>query len=227
MQKQIALGNQSFNVAGVLRDFNYETLQNKIGALCLFISTDTLSRWGSEGGCLFAAIKPHTNVHNLIQRISNIYKKYDKETPFQYSFMNEAYNDLYTSEERLSKILTVFTTLTILIACLGLFGLATFMAVQRTKEIGIRKVLGASVMQVPSLLSKDFIKLVLIAVLLAAPMAWWLMNKWLQNFSYRIIVSWWVFIAAGLFTILLALLTISYQAIKAAVANPVKSLRTE
>ena len=227
LQKQINLGNRSFNVAGVLRDFNYETLQSKIGALCLFISTDTLSRWGNEGGCLFAAIKPHTNVHNLIQRISSIYEKYDKETPFQYSFMDEAYNDLYMSEERLSKILSVFTTLTVLIACLGLFGLATFMAVQRTKEIGIRKVLGASVMQVASLLSKDFIMLVLIAVLFAAPMAWWLMNKWLQNFSYRIIVSWWIFIAAGLLTILLALLTVSFQAIKAAIANPVKSLRSE
>ncbi|MEO8853647.1 MAG: ABC transporter permease [Ginsengibacter sp.] len=227
LHKQINLGGQSFDVVGVVKDFNYETLQNKIGALCFFISADTLSRWGSEGGCMFAVIKPHTNVHNLIQRIGGIYEKYDKETPFQYSFMDDAYNNLYLSEERLSKILTVSTSLTILIACLGLFGLATFMAVQRTKEIGIRKVLGATVIQVVSLLSKDFIKLVLIAVILAAPIAWWLMNKWLQNFSYKTIFSWWIFIAAALLTVLLALLTVSFQALKAAVSNPVESLRGE
>ncbi|MEO7046323.1 MAG: ABC transporter permease [Ferruginibacter sp.] len=227
LNKQITIANKSYNVAGVLKDFNYETLQNKIGALCLFISTDTLLRWSNEGGCLFAAIKPHTNVHNLMQHISGIYNKYDNETPFQYSFMDEAYNNLYLSEERLSKILTVFTTLTILIACLGLFGLATFMAVQRTKEIGIRKVLGASVLQITSLISKGFVKLVLIAVVIAVPTAWWFMNKWLENFSYKTVFSWWIFIAAGLITVLLALVTVSFQAIKAAVANPVESLRSE
>ena len=150
-----------------------------------------------------------------------------KIKPFEYSFMDDTYNDLYGAEERLKKILTVFVTLTILIACLGLLGLATFMAVQRTKEIGIRKVLGASVVQVTTLLSKDFIRLVLVAVVIASPVAWWFMNKWLQSFAYRTTISLWIFIGAGLFTVVLALLTVSVQAIKAAIANPVKSLRTE
>ncbi|MEO7045869.1 MAG: FtsX-like permease family protein, partial [Ferruginibacter sp.] len=174
-----------------------------------------------------AKIKSKTNIHNLIQQINTTYNKYDKETPFQYSFLDETYNDLYVSEERLSKILNVFTFLTILIACLGLFGLATFMAVQRTKEIGIRKLLGASVLQITSLISKDFIKLVLIAVLIAAPGAWWFMNKWLENFSYKAVFSWWILISAGLTTVFLAILTVSFQTIKSAVANPVKSLRSE
>ena len=123
--------------------------------------------------------------------------------------------------------LIFFSLLTIFVACLGLFGLATYTAEQRTKEIGIRKVLGASVTQVTQMISKDFLKLVLIASVIAFPVAWWAMNKWLQNFAYRINMSWWVFAVAGLSALLIALLTVSFQAIKAAIANPVKSLRTE
>ncbi len=227
LHKQINMGNASYAVAGILKDFNYETLQNRIDALCLFIAADTASGWSKEGGCLFARLQPQANVHATIQQLKAIYEKYDAEQPFEYSFMDDAYNNLYQAEERLSKILTVFIAITIVIACLGLLGLATFMAVQRTKEIGIRKVLGASIMQVTSLLSKDFIKLVLVAVIIAAPIAWWFMNKWLQNFAYRTTFSWWIFITAALFTVLLALITVSFQAIKAAMANPVKSLRSE
>ncbi len=141
--------------------------------------------------------------------------------------MDKAYNDSYKAGERLSKLLYVFTAPTVVIACLGSFGRATFMTVQPTKEIGIRKVLGASLSQVTMLLTKDFIQLVLVAILIAAPALWWFMNKWLQNFAYKTVFSWWIFIAAGLITTSLALATISFQAIKAVIANPVKSLRME
>ena len=142
-------------------------------------------------------------------------------------FMDDLYNKTYSAEQKTGTILNIFSVLTIFVACLGLFGLATYTAEQRTKEIGIRKVLGASVTQVTQMLSKEFLKLVLIASLIAFPAAWWAMNKWLQSFAYRINISWWVFVVAGISALLIALLTVSFQAIKAAIANPVKSLRTE
>lgn len=141
--------------------------------------------------------------------------------------MDDLYNKTYSTEIKTGTILNIFAVLTILVACLGLFGLATYAAEQRTKEIGIRKVLGASVTSVTKMLSKDFIKLVFIACLIAFPLSWWAMNKWLQSFAYRINISWWIFLAAAVAALFIALLTISFQAIKAAVANPVKSLRTE
>ncbi len=140
--------------------------------------------------------------------------------------MNIAY-DMYRAEQRVGKIAMIFSVLGILIACLGLFGLATFVAEQRTKEIGIRKVLGATVNGLVGLLSKDFVKLVLIAFVIAAPLAWYFMNKWLEDFEYRITIQWTIFLAAGLIALLIAIITISFQAIKAAIANPVKNLRTE
>ena len=133
----------------------------------------------------------------------------------------------YEKERRTSSVIMYFTLIAVLIACLGLFGLAAFSAEQRTKEIGIRKVLGASVTDVTALLSKEFIKLIIVAIIIASPLAWYCMNKWLQNFAYRITISWWMFVAAGSLAIIVALMTVSFQAIKAAVANPVKSLRTE
>ena len=147
--------------------------------------------------------------------------------PFSYRFMSDSYNDMYRSEQRAGTIALVFSSLAILIACLGLFGLATYMAEQRTKEIGIRKVLGASVSNVAAMLSKDFLLLVAIAAVPAFPLAWWAMNKWLQDFAYRVSISPWVFAAAGIAALFIALLTISFKAIKAAIANPVKSLRAE
>jgi putative ABC transport system permease protein len=147
--------------------------------------------------------------------------------PFRYRFMDESFNNMYNNEQRVGKIAFTFAVLAIIIACLGLFGLATYMAEQRTKEIGIRKVLGASVQGIVQLLSIDFLKLVAISFVFAAPAAWYFMNRWLQDFAYRINISWWVFAVAGVLAIVIALVTVSYQAIKAALANPVQSLRTE
>jgi putative ABC transport system permease protein len=134
---------------------------------------------------------------------------------------------MYRSEDKLKSLLGIFTTMAIFVGCLGLFGLAAYSAERRRKEVGIRKVLGASTQGVVLLLSKDFVKLVVISLLIASPVAWYFMNKWLRDFAYRIHISWWIFIVAAALTILIALLTVSFQAIKAAVANPVKSLRSE
>ena len=147
--------------------------------------------------------------------------------PFSYRFLNESFDEMYRNEQRVGKIALVFSVLAIFIACLGLFGLATFIAEQRTKEIGIRKVLGASVQGIVQMLSKDFMKLVAISFVIAAPIAWYFMHKWLQDFAYRINISWWIFVAAGLAALLIALVTVSFQAIRAAITNPVKSLRTD
>jgi putative ABC transport system permease protein len=147
--------------------------------------------------------------------------------PFSYDFMDESFDQMYRAEQRIGKVALSFAILAILIACLGLFGLATYMAEQRTKEIGVRKVLGATVPSLVSLLSQDFIKLVFIAAIIAFPLSWWAMDSWLEEFAYRINIGWWVFLVAGLSAIFIALATVSYQAIKAAIANPVKSLRTE
>jgi putative ABC transport system permease protein len=149
------------------------------------------------------------------------------ERAFEYYFLDETYAKLYQSEERFQKVFINLVILGIIIACLGLLGLTTFSAQQRVKEIGVRKVLGASVPHVVALLSKDFLKLVLIALVLAVPVAWWLMNEWLKDFAYRINIEWWIFLVAAVIAIIIAFVTISTQAIKAAISNPVKSLRTE
>ncbi|MEP6748280.1 MAG: ABC transporter permease [Bacteroidota bacterium] len=227
---KLPLGNNTvYNTEGVLKDFNYQSLQGKIGALCLQFSKDddTLSGWNQSGGCFFAKLAPGANVAQTIQQLKAVYGKYDSAQPFEYYFMDEAFDNMYKAEDRLAKIFSVFTAFTLLIACLGLFGLSAFMAVQRTKEIGIRKVLGASVSQVTALLSKDFLKLVVLAIVIASPIAWWAMNKWLDMFAYKTVIHWWVFILAGAIAVLIALATISFQSIKTAIANPVKSLRTE
>jgi putative ABC transport system permease protein len=149
------------------------------------------------------------------------------DLPFKYEFLDESLNRFYRSESRWSSIVGWAGGISIFLACLGLFGLAALAAVNRTKEIGIRKVLGASVTGIVGLLSKDFLKLVIIALLIASPIAWYFMHKWLQDFAYRISIGWWIFIAAGSLTILVALITICFQAVKAGMANPVNSLRTE
>ena len=153
--------------------------------------------------------------------------KLNPNEPFEYTFLNDDFQKNYEADNRLAGIVQNFTIIAILISCLGLFGLATFSAEQRTKEIGVRKVLGASVGNVVGLLSKEFLKLVFIAIVIASPVTWFVMNKWLQDFAYRTNISWLVFVITAVIAIGIALLTISFQAIKAALANPVKSLRTE
>ena len=147
--------------------------------------------------------------------------------PFEYSFIDEGLQQQYAADQTLANIISAFTLITLFISCLGLFGLAAFAAEQRTKEIGIRKVLGASVAGITGLLAKDFLKLVVFAIVIAAPIAWWSMNKWLQDFAYRIEIQWWVFLLAGAGAIVIAFLTVSFQSVKAGLANPVKSLRSE
>lgn len=156
-----------------------------------------------------------------------IFKKYNPEYPFEYHFVDEDYAKKFTDEKRTAVLAAFFSGLTIFISCLGLFGLATYMAETRIKEIGVRKVLGASVTGITFLISKDFLRLVLIAFLVAAPVAFWSMYTWLKNYSYRVAIHWWVFVLAGAVSFFVALGTISYQAIRAAIANPVKSLRAE
>jgi len=178
-----------------------------------------------EGGLIFKIRT--TDVAGLLATMKKQWDVFNTDEPFTYTFMDELFNNTYSAEQKTGTILNIFSVLIILVACLGLFGLATYTAEQRTKEIGIRKVLGASISQVTQMLSKEFLKLVFIASLIAFPVAWWAMNKWLQGFAYRISISWWVFIVAAFAALLIALVTVSFQSIRAAIANPVKSLRTE
>jgi putative ABC transport system permease protein len=162
----------------------------------------------------------------VLESIKKVYGNFTT-IPFEYNFMDEAFDAQYKAEDRLSKIFSALTVLTILIACMGLFGLAAFSAAQRTKEIGIRKVLGANVSSIVAMISGSFIKLVLVSVVIATPVAWFFMSKWLQDFAYRISIGWWVFILAGIIAVVIAFATVGFQALKAAIANPIKSLRTE
>jgi putative ABC transport system permease protein len=219
----------NLEVAGVVKDFNWSSLQNKIQGLLLSVRSDqdTTSLWAKNGGCLFVKVKAGTNIPTVIDHLKKVHKKYDDENPFDYYFMDDAYEAMYKAEARLAELLTFFTGLAIIIACLGLFGLVTFMAMQRTKEIAIRKTLGASVQNIVRLLSIKFILLVLVAVIMASPVAWYFMNKWLQGFAYRVAIEWWIFIVSAVIAVLIALMTVSFQAVKAAIINPVKLLRTE
>jgi putative ABC transport system permease protein len=178
-----------------------------------------------QGGLIFKIST--ADIKGVLAAMKKQWDSYHTEEPFTYAFMDDLFNKTYAAEQKTAIILNIFAVLTIFVACLGLFGLVTYTAEQRTKEIGIRKVLGASITQVTQMLSREFLQLVLIASLIAFPVAWWGMNKWLQSFAYRIDISWWVFAVAGLSALLIALITVSFRAIKAALANPVKSLRTE
>ena len=210
-------GFKGLYVIGVVKDFNFKSLHEEIGPVMMVLQQ-------SPG--LIVNVKGK-DVAGLLSSIKARWAGFNAGEPFTYSFLDEDYKEQYISDEKTGSIVGIFSAMTIFVACLGLFGLATFTAEQRTKEIGIRKTLGANVSQVVALLSGYFLKLVLIACVLAFPLAWFAMNKWLQDFAYRINISWWVFVVAGVGALLIALLTVSFQAIKAAVANPVKSLRTE
>ncbi len=207
------------NVIGVTKDFHFTSLRNEIKPFGFFC------RNRFQGN--FTVKLAGDNIRGTIAQLEREWKKVPTERPFNYLFADETFAKLYTSEARFEKVFISLVVLGIVIACLGLLGLATFAAQQRVKEIGIRKTLGASVQGIVLLLSKDFIKLVLIALIIASPVAWYLMNGWLKDFAYRVHISWWIFLIAGFIAILIAIVTISSQAIKAAIANPVKSLRTE
>jgi putative ABC transport system permease protein len=167
------------------------------------------------------------NLSGLMQQIENKWKYLAPNLHFDYSFMDDDFNTLYNTEQRMGNLFVIFTSLAIIIACLGLFGLAAYAAEQRNREIGIRKILGASVSNLVAMLSKDFIKLVVISIFIATPLAWWAMHQWLQGFAYRQNIQWWDIAIAAIGAIVIALVTISFQSIKAAIANPVESLRSE
>ena len=178
-----------------------------------------------EGGVIF---KVRTaDLAGLLESMKKQWDSFNTDEPFTYSFLDALYNKTYAAEQKTSTILDIFAMLTVIVACLGLFGLVTYTAERRVKEIGIRKVLGASMTQITGMLSADFLKLVFLACLIAFPVSWWVTNKWLESFAYRMTMHWWVFASAGLIALMIALITLSFQAIKAALANPVKSLRAD
>ncbi|MFT3826361.1 MAG: ABC transporter permease [Chitinophagaceae bacterium] len=207
-------------VAGVMKDFNYNSLHGEVKPFMLVYDP----KRGDLSTIVVAANS--NNYKSLLSKMEVAWKKDFPEIPFEYAFLDAEVQKQYEAEITLANIINSFTFMAILISCLGLFGLAAFSAEQRNKEIGIRKVLGASVSGIVQLLSKDFLKLVLIAIIIATPIAWWAMHKWLQAFAYRVTLSWWMFAAAGVAAIAIALLTVSSQAIKAALMNPVKSLKS-
>ncbi|MDR3712627.1 MAG: ABC transporter permease [Puia sp.] len=206
------------HVVGVVKDFNYNSMHERIQPLVL----DVNPYWASM------AVRFHTNdVSSLVRQVESKFHAAKQGLPFSYTFMDNDFDKLYHAEQQTGQIFIVFAVFAILIACLGLFGLVTYAAEQRTKEIGIRKVLGARVISIVGLLSKDFTILVGIAALIAFPVAWWAMYKWLETFAYRTEISWWIFLVAGAVALTIALLTVSIQTIRAALANPVNSLRSE
>jgi putative ABC transport system permease protein len=212
---------RSFEVAGVMKDFNYRSLHDDINPFMVICEP-------KEDDIHDVIVNVSSNDYKtLLGKIETIWHKDLPLEPFEYSFLDAKVQQQYQSEITFSNIINSFTLMAILISCLGLFGLAAFSAEQRKKEIGVRKVLGASVTGIVQLLSKDFLQLVGISILIATPIAWWTMSKWLQSFSFRVTISWWMFALAGCIAVFIALVTVSFQSIKAAIANPVKSLRTE
>ncbi len=216
--------DQKFKVVGVVKDFNVASLHDMVEPFALF--SNASETYSVNSSFISVRLQPG-NIKTYLNNIENTWKNFAPDTPFDYTFLDEEFDALYRSEQRMGKVFGIFTFLSIFVACLGLFGLSIFTAERRKKEIGVRKVLGASVQNVVGLLSKDFLKLVIVSAVIAFPVAWLAMHKWLEDFVYRITISWYVFIIAAIAALLIALLTISFQSIKAAIANPVKSLRTE
>ncbi len=209
---------QMYSIVGVMKNFNYGSLHSKIGPMVLF----------PNGYPSYINVRcKTTQIASLISSLQTAWKEMASGQPFSFNFLDEVFTQLYEKENRIGTITSVFTFVAISIACLGLLGLVTFMAEQRSKEIGIRKVLGAGTFTITKLMAKDFIRLVLVSVVIAFPVAWYGMSKWLNDFAYRIDMHWWMFAIIALAALVIALLTVSFQAIKAAIANPVKSLRTE
>jgi putative ABC transport system permease protein len=216
--KPFGKGDDTKYVIGVVKDFNFESLHKPVDALLI----------GYVHGANLMSVKiDAAHINGAINQLTKTWKSVVPEVPLEYFFVDDRMAEQYGNEQKMQGIFYGFSGLSLLIACLGLFGLSTFVVERKVKEIGIRKVLGASVAGIVGLLSKDFLKLVLLSILIASPLAWYFMNNWLQNFAYRINISWWVFVAAGVVAVLIALITVSIQSVKAAIANPVQSLRTE
>ena len=210
---------RNFNIVGVVNDYHQVSLKKPLDPSMFFCSL-----YDAE----YYSIRVKTS--DLPQTIDHARKSWAtafRGNPFEYFFLDEYFDKQYANDRKFEKLFLTFAVLAIIIGCLGLFGLSAYTASQRVKEIGIRKVLGASVPDITKMLSKDFLRLIIIAILIASPIAWWIMDKWLQDFAYRVDISWWIFLAAGALALIIAMLTVSFQAIKAAIANPVKSLRTE
>ncbi|HVW95069.1 MAG TPA: ABC transporter permease [Mucilaginibacter sp.] len=220
--RDMKYGNITGKVVGVVKDFHFESLHQRIIPLILTLS----AIHNGDYGTLSVKIDGN-NPKAAIETIQDTWHRYLPETPFDFTFLDQKFDQLYKSEQQQGRLFSIFSCIAIFIACLGLFGLSAFTITQRVKEIGVRKVLGASVAQIVTELSKGFLKLVMVASVIALPVAWYLMNKWLRDFVFRISISWWVLVLAGALALLIAFVTISYQSIKAALANPVKSLRSE
>jgi putative ABC transport system permease protein len=212
-------GGKDGKVIGVTRDFNYASLRDKVNPLLIHM----FPPWNNT---ITLRLKT-TDLSKTLRDLESTWKSVTIESPFKYAFVEDDFNSLYRSEQNMRSVLGAFTFLSVFVACLGLFGLAAFTIRQRFREIGIRKVLGSSVSGIVSLLSRDFLKLVLVSILIACPLAWYAMHTWLQDFAYKVEIGWWVFILAGSMALLVAFATVCFQAMKAAWANPVKSLRTE
>jgi putative ABC transport system permease protein len=205
-------------IVGVVEDYHYVSLKEPIGPLVISPGRDRR----------LALIKIKTSeVQSAINKIRNVYSSLAPDYPFEYDFLDERFDQLYRTESRQQSVLSIFSVIAIFVACLGLFGLASYTALKRTKEIGVRKVLGSSIQNICFLLSKDLLKPVLIGTLIAIPVSYYAMSKWLEGFAYRISFQWWMFAIAILAAFMIALLTVGFQAVKAALANPIKSLRTE
>ena len=218
--KRFKLHNTEGTIIGVLKDFHFASLRQRVEP-AIFYYLPNLS---------FGRIYVRTTGRDAAQAIASVerlWKRYSPDHPFTYRFLDQDYNRMYQSEQQTGQLFSFFAGIAILVSCLGLFGLAAYTAGQRTKEIGVRKVLGASVVSIVALLSRDFLRLVIIAILIASPVAWYTMHNWLKDFAYKIDIAWWVFALASLLAIGIALLTVSFQSVKAALMNPVKSLRSE
>jgi putative ABC transport system permease protein len=216
--KRFKLWDTDGIIIGVVKDFNYASLRQRIEPMAFYYKPANWKIFIKTNG---------RDANKAIAAVQSLWQQYTPDYPFNYTFVDEDYDALYKSEQRTGILFKLFSLVAIAISCLGLFGLAAYTAQVKTKEIGIRKVLGATVGSIVQLLAKDFIRLVIIALIIAIPIGWWAMNVWLQDFAFRINISWWIFIAAGVIAILIALLTVSTHAIRAALANPVVSLKEE
>lgn len=216
--KTFSLWSKTGTIIGVMKDFNSASLHSKI--------EPTIFKYSANNALVYVKARGE-NMAGALSAARSTWKKYGTEYPFAYSFLNDDFNKLYLADQRTGTLFNVFALVAIIISCLGLFGLATYTAQVKIKEIGIRKVLGASVAGITRLLAKDFMLLVFIAFIIAAPVSWFLMHKWLQNYAYRIEINWWIFVVTGAIILIIALATVSFQAIKAALANPVTTLRDE